>query len=973
MNTTPTIKYYTNVSYSKNKLHIRGFDDNGNSVCFDADYQPTVWVPLNFNLSNWKREISSLEHHKWKCLIDDEPLVGVKLKNIAAARYFVQKNISVVPSVNGTINRTTNVHTAPNNMFVSQYIAENFPGDCHISANKLKIYTYDIETEIGHRNVDDDSEITCRTKANDDETSVTKQSIQQKTMTIAEFETMPDNDKFELLDASTGMWVDYKDHPYRYIGGFPDPNKAEEKITLITVKDINSNKIDTWGLEEFVNNRPDVVTYHRFSNEKDLLQDFVDFIAADYPHAMTGWNCLAKDSSIWKNDCIVPLSDIKVGDQLFTSSVVRKSDVTNKRGYELKLTYNGNIVCSKDHIFPCYVFKPDQRIDFSIGNVHDLTVEQIKRAKDQGNVVFVCVSKHENNNEDATYRDLIKCCPQRYIELDWTLFDDNQNKIDTAERLVDYVTTHDSITVKFNIQRTINFDLNQPISEDFCHLLGLIYTDGTYYKITGGKLARQEYAFYNNQIDIINKVDQVRSTWKTKSKDKTTFKHTADRKGCYQVRFANSNVFGLLKPLIYDQTKKSFDLCGLSRLSRKQFLAFLAGLIDGDGCVVNRYGSNNDNKYFNINWCNFDGDCANLKQLLLWNGILASHNTPTNVQLFARHNSMFQRDLELWHPEKLNRLLNSDTRDVVPHCITEAHQVEIREDDQHYFIRVLDIADTNQLIEMLDIETDTHYFYCNGVKTHNCSAFDNTYVANRVKNVLGVEQMNRLSPYGEIEFKQVEANEFGNTVTETTWKGISNLDYLKLYKKFTYGQKDSYKLDAIAEFEIGIKKVENPTGGSFKDFYTGSFDVRTKPEESDNQIRKLGYIRTQLHDSLKTHPENRSKYQLIDAKIKKMCKQLFIEYNIRDVELVDKIDAKQKFLDLIMTIAYYAHCNYEDVFSPVRTWDYIIFNHLNQSNTVIPIKKNASKSEKFPGAYVKSPLVGKHEFCESFDLDSLGG
>lgn len=540
MNTTPSIKYYTNVSYSKNKLHVRGFDDNGKSVCFDVDYQPTVWVPLNFNLAGWKREIVSLEHHKWKCLIDDEPLVGVKFKNIAAARYFVQKNVTMVLGANGTVNRTTNVHTAPNNMFVSQYIAENFPGDCHISADKLKIYTYDIETEIGHRNVDDDSEVTCRTKADDDSSSVTKRSVQQKTMTIAEFETMPDNDKFELLDESTGMWVDYKDHPYRYIGGFPDPNKAEEKITLITVKDINSNKIDTWGLEEFVNNRPDVVTYHRFSNEKDLLQDFVDFIASDYPHAMTGWNS---------------------------------------------------------------------------------------------------------------------------------------------------------------------------------------------------------------------------------------------------------------------------------------------------------------------------------------------------------------------------------------------------------------------------------------------SAFDNTYVANRVKNVLGVEQMNRLSPYQEIEFKQVEANEFGNTVTETTWKGISNLDYLKLYKKFTYGQKDSYKLDAIAEFEIGIKKVENPTGGSFKDFYTGSFDVRSKPDESDNQIRKLGYIRTQLHNSLKTHPENRSKYQLIDAKIKKMCKQLFIEYNIRDVELVDKIDAKQKFLDLIMTIAYYAHCNYEDVFSPVRTWDYIIFNHLNQSNTVIPIKKNASKSEKFPGAYVKSPLVGKHEFCESFDLD----
>ena len=107
------------------------------------------------------------------------------------------------------------------------------------------------------------------------------------------------------------------------------------------------------------------------------------------------------------------------------------------------------------------------------------------------------------------------------------------------------------------------------------------------------------------------------------------------------------------------------------------------------------------------------------------------------------------------------------------------------------------------------------------------------------------------------------------------------------------------------------------------------------------------------------------KFRKLDDKIVKMCKQLFIEYNIRDVELVDKIDKKQHFLDLIMTIAYLAKCNYENVFSPVQTWDYTIYNALLKDNVVIPIKKGGEKTEKFPGAYVKAPLIGKHEYCES--------
>ena len=81
--------------------------------------------------------------------------------------------------------------------------------------------------------------------------------------------------------------------------------------------------------------------------------------------------------------------------------------------------------------------------------------------------------------------------------------------------------------------------------------------------------------------------------------------------------------------------------------------------------------------------------------------------------------------------------------------------------------------------------------------------------------------------------------------------------------------------------------------------------------------------------------------------------------------MVDKIDKKQKCIDLALTVAYLSHCNYENVFSPVQTWDYTIYNTLLQDNVVIPVKKGGEKSERFPGAYVKEPLVGKHEYCES--------
>lgn len=201
----------------------------------------------------------------------------------------------------------------------------------------------------------------------------------------------------------------------------------------------------------------------------------------------------------------------------------------------------------------------------------------------------------------------------------------------------------------------------------------------------------------------------------------------------------------------------------------------------------------------------------------------------------------------------------------------------------------------------------------------NSSLFDLTYLYNRMCRVLGDTLANKLSPWGQVYQREVDLG--GRKATNTALRGISSLDYLDLYKKFTYNAQESYKLDHIAYVELGERKVENP-GSTFKDFYTNYW-------------------------------------------------QTFVEYNIRDVELVDKIDAKMKLMDLALTIAYAAKVNFEDVFSPVKTWDIIIYNYLNEQKIVVPPRANGNKSQAYEGAYVKDPLVGKHNWCCSFDLNSL--
>jgi DNA polymerase elongation subunit (family B) len=202
----------------------------------------------------------------------------------------------------------------------------------------------------------------------------------------------------------------------------------------------------------------------------------------------------------------------------------------------------------------------------------------------------------------------------------------------------------------------------------------------------------------------------------------------------------------------------------------------------------------------------------------------------------------------------------------------------------------------------------------------NINSFDIPYLVNRIRLVLGDEYVKRLSPWGVVNEKSAYVGK-GESISSYSILGISILDYLDLYKKFTYTNQESYKLDYIASIELGKKKLENPED-NFKDFYTKHWKT-------------------------------------------------FVDYNIHDTELVDELEDKMKLIELVFTLAYSSKINYEDVFSPVRMWDMIIFNYLYERRIAVPLKEDSTKSAEFEGAYVKEPLVGPHKWVASFDLNSL--
>ena len=233
-------------------------------------------------------------------------------------------------------------------------------------------------------------------------------------------------------------------------------------------------------------------------------------------------------------------------------------------------------------------------------------------------------------------------------------------------------------------------------------------------------------------------------------------------------------------------------------------------------------------------------------------------------------------------------------------------------------VKYIQCTDESNLLKMFVVFWSNNY--PDVVTGWNINGFDIPYLVNRIRLVLGDEYVKRMSPWGIVNDKKAYIGG-GTTINSYSFVGISVLDYLDLYKKFTYTNQESYKLDYIASVELKQRKLENPED-NFKDFYTNHWKT-------------------------------------------------FVDYNIHDTELVDMLEDKMRLIELVYTLAYSSKINYEDVFSPVRMWDCIIFNYLYERKIAIPLKEENGKSEVFEGAYVKDPITGPHKYVASFDLNSL--
>lgn len=204
----------------------------------------------------------------------------------------------------------------------------------------------------------------------------------------------------------------------------------------------------------------------------------------------------------------------------------------------------------------------------------------------------------------------------------------------------------------------------------------------------------------------------------------------------------------------------------------------------------------------------------------------------------------------------------------------------------------------------------------------NSDYFDVPYLHNRIRGQLGARAAGRLSPIGKIKYSKFR--------DKWSIAGVSSLDYLALYKQFTYTEQPNYRLDTIGKMELNMGKVE----------YSGSLD-----ELFANDLEK------------------------------------FIEYNLRDVQIIVELDKKMKLLELVRGICHLGHVPYEDVNFSSKWLEGTIVTYLHRKGIVVTNKpaggrqlmeaRQDGEDEGFVGAYVKEPTPGLYDWVYSLDLQSL--
>ena len=226
----------------------------------------------------------------------------------------------------------------------------------------------------------------------------------------------------------------------------------------------------------------------------------------------------------------------------------------------------------------------------------------------------------------------------------------------------------------------------------------------------------------------------------------------------------------------------------------------------------------------------------------------------------------------------------------------------------------------------------------------NIRFFDVPYLINRTHRILGIDMTKKFSPWGLIDSREITKR--GKKTNTFDIKGIQQLDYMELFQKFgySYGPQESYRLNHIAYVVLGEKKLSFEESGSLKNLYKDDF-------------------------------------------------QKYIDYNMKDVQLIERLEDKLSLITLAMTIAYKGGVNYQDTFGVTAIWESIIYRYLNTQRKVPlttqidssdymvegaktvdnpgPNERDRGYNSAIVGGYVKSPIPGSYDWVVSFDLNSL--
>lgn len=205
----------------------------------------------------------------------------------------------------------------------------------------------------------------------------------------------------------------------------------------------------------------------------------------------------------------------------------------------------------------------------------------------------------------------------------------------------------------------------------------------------------------------------------------------------------------------------------------------------------------------------------------------------------------------------------------------------------------------------------------------NVRFFDIPYLVKRISNLFGREESTKLSPWKIINYSVVDLG-MNRKALACELVGVSTLDYMDLYQRYAPSGKSqpSYKLDDIGNVELGMKKLDYTEAQSLHGLYKTNF-------------------------------------------------QKYIDYNIRDTEIIRGLENKHKLIELAIILAHDSNCNYNDVFTQVRMWDVLIYNYLASRDIAIPPVYRSEKNDRYEGAHVKEPKPGMYNYVASFDLDSL--